>query len=81
MIRQGLQFGRAVAGYAAGGFRSVSPDVLAHRRAICTACEHWDPAGFAGTGRCKKCGCSCWKLHFPLSACPVGKWPAVTPSA
>lgn len=71
--------GRAVAGFAAGGFRTVPEDVLAHRQGLCHACEHWDAQAFAGTGKCRKCGCSCWKLHFPRSACPIGKWPAVTP--
>lgn len=78
IVRQAMQAGRAVAGFAAGGFRRVPEDVLAHRQSLCHACEHWDARAFAGTGRCKKCGCSCWKLHFPRSACPIGKWSAVT---
>lgn len=69
---------RAVAGFATGGFRSVPGEVLAHRQAVCRACEHWDAQAFAGTGRCRKCGCSCWKLHFPKSSCPIGKWGPVT---
>ena len=78
IFRQVMQAGRAVAGFAAGRFRRVSEEVLTRRRALCLACEHWDAMAFAGTGRCLLCGCSCWKLHFPKSSCPVGKWAAVT---
>jgi len=75
---QAMQLGRAMAGFAASGFRRVPDEILRQREGICHACEHWDPSAFAGTGRCKKCGCSCWKLHFPRSACPMGEWSAVT---
>ena len=78
IVRQAMQAGRAVAGFAAGGFQRVPEEVLARRRALCQACSHWDPRAFAGTGKCRLCGCSCWKLHFPKSSCPVGKWAAVT---
>jgi hypothetical protein len=64
----------ALVKHAAGGFRTTRPDTLQARKEICLACEWWNPAGFAGTGQCRKCGCSIAKLHMPAQRCPIGRW-------
>lgn len=61
--------------WAKRGFKVVTKEVLEQRTAICHSCELWDPNGFAGTGSCRRCGCSTKsKLVLAHEKCPVGKW-------
>lgn len=56
-------------------FPPCPPEELEARLATCKGCEFWDQAGFAGTGSCKKCGCSTQaKLRMGTSKCPIDKW-------
>ena len=41
-------------GQAMGAIAPASPEVIAERTAICSACEHHD------LGRCRDCGCYLW---------------------
>lgn len=68
-------FAGSMVGWAKGGFQVTAEETLAERLAICAACPEWDQAGFFGTGRCQKCGCSTSaKLRMATSTCPLGKW-------
>ena len=56
------------------GFHIAPQEQLESRKAICLSCEFWDSNGFAGTGRCKQCGCSTQaKLRMATSKCPIDK--------
>jgi hypothetical protein len=64
--------------WAQSGMQTVTPEQFYSRVEVCKGCEFWEGSGFAGTGRCKKCGCSTQaKLRMATEACPIGKWPAV----
>jgi hypothetical protein len=66
---------KAAANFARSGFATTDPDTLASRMDTCKACDLWDAAGMAGTGRCRKCGCSTQaKLRMASEKCPLGKW-------
>jgi hypothetical protein len=61
--------------WAKAGFKRADESQLQSRLDICKGCEFWDQSGFAGTGSCKKCGCSTQaKLRMTTSKCPVDKW-------
>jgi hypothetical protein len=61
--------------WAKAGFQVVDASQLQSRLDVCKGCEFWDQSGFAGTGSCKKCGCSTQaKLRMTTSKCPVDKW-------
>jgi hypothetical protein len=61
--------------WAKAGFQVVDASQLQSRIDICRGCEFWDQSGFAGTGKCKKCGCSTQaKLRMATSKCPIDKW-------
>jgi hypothetical protein len=61
--------------WAKSGFKGVDESQLQGRIDICRGCEFWDQSGFAGTGKCKKCGCSTQaKLRMATSKCPIDKW-------
>ena len=65
----------SVGTWAKSGFPTASDEKLATRKAICESCEFWDKGGFAGTGKCTKCGCSTQaKLRMATSKCPIDKW-------
>lgn len=65
----------SAARWAKSGFQTTTPEQLESRLAICQSCEFWEEAGFAGTGKCKKCGCSTQaKLRMATSKCPIDKW-------
>lgn len=71
--------GSSVAGWAKSGFAMASDETLELRLSICKTCEFWDASGFAGTGKCQKCGCSTQaKLRMATSVCPLDppKWKA-----
>jgi hypothetical protein len=74
-----LQMGRSALGdlikWGSVKFGRCTQEQIDHRLAECKQCPHWDPSGFNGTGRCKKCGCSTWaKLKLKSSSCPEGRW-------
>lgn len=65
----------SVTGWAKAGFATASAEDLDARLAICNGCEFWEESGFAGTGKCKQCGCSTQaKLRMATSKCPIDKW-------
>ena len=67
--------GTSIAKFARSGFTTTDPDTLARRIDTCKACDLWHAAGMAGTGRCRKCGCSTQaKLRMASEKCPLGKW-------
>ena len=68
-------FMASVAQWGLNGFPVANDNLLEQRLAICGGCEFWDAAGFGGTGKCTKCGCSTQaKLRMATSKCPEGKW-------
>lgn len=68
-------FTEGIYAWARSGFTKASPGQIEERLSICRSCEWWNPEGFRGTGRCRKCGCSTWaKIRMTSSACPIGKW-------
>jgi hypothetical protein len=79
-LEMGANLVRSLKNWASGGFAIASADLVASRLSICQQCPEWDQAGFAGTGKCTKCGCSGAKLHMATSKCPIDKWGPVTPS-
>lgn len=68
-------FSDSMTGWAKGGFPTTNKNQLFSRMEICKSCEFWEGSGFAGTGKCKKCGCSTQaKLRMATSKCPIDKW-------
>jgi hypothetical protein len=67
---------QAVADWARAGFKVVTKERFEERHAICKACEFWIPDARLGTGKCRKCGCSIYKLWMAASKCPLTppKW-------
>lgn len=64
--------------FALTGFKPTPLKVLEERLEICHKCENFESKWYAGTGRCKECGCSIQaKLRMASSSCPINKWPAV----
>ena len=79
LIKNGAKMSGSVilslAKWANSGMQITTPEQLNARKAICATCEFWNPAGFSGTGSCKKCGCSTQaKLRMATSKCPIDKW-------
>ena len=73
--QQAANLGSSLVKWAGSGFTATDPDTLASRMEICRGCDLWDAAGMAGTGRCRKCGCSTQaKLRMASEKCPIGKW-------
>jgi len=74
-MSQILDFTEAAAKWFSANRPLLAPDEIEKRLKICKSCEFWDASGFAGTGKCKKCGCSTWaKIRMGTERCPVGKW-------
>jgi len=69
-------FTKAVAGWAKAGFKVVERVVFEKRHSICKSCEFWLPDARLGIGKCRKCGCSIYKLWMATSTCPLTppKW-------
>ena len=68
--------------WAKSGMQTVTTEQFYSRVEVCKGCEFWEGSGFAGTGRCKKCGCSTQaKLRMATEKCPIDKWGPVTPSS
>jgi hypothetical protein len=75
LLHKASLLAHSLAPWAINGFKLVDEATLASRLGICKACELWDAAGFVGTGKCQKCGCSTQaKLRMDTSRCPEGKW-------
>lgn len=72
-------FTEAVAGWAKAGFKVVEKGVFEKRHTICRSCEFWLPDARLGIGKCRKCGCSIYKLWMATSKCPLTppKWERV----
>jgi hypothetical protein len=64
----------AMGAYAKDGFRNVTKEEHAVRKAICDGCEFWDGEARMGAGKCNKCGCTGAKLWMASSECPIKKW-------
>jgi hypothetical protein len=77
LLTKAGNFVAAMADFASSGFKQVTPEQLAERKAICAGCKFFDPAGYGGTGKCRKCGCSSYKLDIAASRCPVGYWESI----
>lgn len=61
--------------WAKSGMKTTTTEQFYSRIEICKGCEFWEGSGFAGTGRCKKCGCSTQaKLRMATEKCPIDKW-------
>lgn len=75
-------FGHAIVDWAKAGFKVADEDTANERRAVCQACEYWDPEACFHTGRCTKCGCGRAKWWLATSECPIRKWEltSTTPS-
>ena len=77
-----LSFFSSAKDFISSGFQRTPLVKLQERLDICKGCEFWDAEAFAGTGRCKQCGCSTQaKLRMASSFCPAGKWGALDKSA
>jgi hypothetical protein len=74
LLKKAGSFIAAMSDFAGSGFKRVTAQQLAERKAICAGCKFFDPAGYAGAGKCKKCGCSSYKLDIAASRCPMGYW-------
>lgn len=76
IIEMAQNFGEAMKGWKAAGWKIVSPEVYAEIRKICDPCGFWDPKARLGLGKCnhRKCGCSIFKRWLLSSRCPLGKW-------
>ena len=72
LLHKASLLAHSIAPWAINGFKLVDEATLASRLDIFKGCEFWDQAGFAGTGKCKKCGCSTQaKLRMDTSTCPL----------
>jgi tetratricopeptide (TPR) repeat protein len=71
LLRMALSATKALAQFAASGFKTAPPEIQRKRIQVCMACEHH-------TGlRCKVCGCfTNAKSRLLQESCPIGKWPA-----
>lgn len=70
VVYQAVTVVGATARWFAAGRPKRTPEQLAEVRAICSACPHWDPAGWLGKGRCRKCGCAGIKQEWSTERCP-----------
>jgi hypothetical protein len=69
-------FSAAVGRWLKAGFPVVSGDLYRARLSTCRTCPHWDGKAFAGSGKCRLCGCAKSKLWLATEACPDGRWPS-----
>ena len=61
--------------WAKSGFPVADAELQSTRLALCKECPYFSSDGFAGTGKCRVCGCSTKaKLILQTSQCPKGKW-------
>jgi hypothetical protein len=71
-----LRAGTETLHWITAGAPLASAAVLAARQALCTACPHWQPEAYLGTGKCAHPSCHCTraKLRYATSQCPMLKW-------
>ena len=61
--------------WAKNGFPVANETLVSERQTVCQSCQNWDSNAFAGSGKCKICGCSTkLKLKLKTEKCPLGKW-------
>ena len=77
--RQMVNYTLALAKWTAAGCPVREPDEVARLRAVCLACDWYDPDGKACSHR--GCGCAVGspsafgdKLSWDTEHCPIGKW-------
>ena len=66
--------GRAARRIATGRQLFLNENLYRERKDICDRCEWWDAGGYGGVGKCRKCGCSRFKLYLATERCPIDKW-------
>lgn len=73
IFERGFNFARAIANWAAGGFKTRTEEQINERLAICRACPE------LVNDHCQKCGCACAeanrlinKLALATEKCPLG---------
>lgn len=77
IVQRAANAAKAFVRSAATGFKQTPPDILAHRQALCEACEfHRKDKGICIH---PKCGCLLkrgllTKLQVLSERCPMGKW-------
>ena len=75
IVDQAISFSKSLAKWSLSKFAITPQNILKERQEICKLCPEWDSSGIAGTGRCKKCGCSTQaKLRMASESCPINKW-------
>lgn len=75
MLEMTTSLASSTSDWAKSGFKMVDQAMLEYRLSVCQKCEFWDKTAFAGTGKCKKCGCSTQaKLRMATSKCPIDMW-------
>ena len=77
LATQAVNFVSAAKDFVGSGFKLVTNEQYEERKKICSTCIFFDPEGFGGLGKCKKCGCSGYKLNVAVSVCPVGLWGSI----
>jgi hypothetical protein len=61
--------------WAKKGFKIATNEQVEARLEVCRGCEWFDRDALAGTGRCKRCGCSTQaKLRIATQSCPINLW-------
>lgn len=76
VTRRMVNFAKAIAGWASGGFKPVSKEVAAQRLETCESCSYYNGSSSILKVACKKCGCGGLKLMMPNEHCPLNKWNA-----
>jgi hypothetical protein len=75
ILKKVMSFSDDMGKWARSDFKTTTAEQLEERIAICKLCEFWNASGFAGTGKCDKCGCSTQaKLRMSTSKCFIDKW-------
>jgi hypothetical protein len=71
----GKSLAKSAKDFAAGGMEFTDEKTYKERVDICKACEHYDPTGYNGTGKCSICKCSTSaKPKLASAQCPIEKW-------
>ncbi len=78
-IHQIITFTRAIIAHIKRGQGYLPEEQVLARFEICKTCDQFNGK------KCRACGCCLDaktkflnKLSYPLEACPLGKWPAIT---
>jgi hypothetical protein len=70
-------FIRAMASFAASGWKCASEEKMQHRLEICRRCSYWEEDARVGLGKCNHPGCGCSmkiKLWIDSVECPQKFW-------